>query len=121
MLKIGDFSSLAQVSIKTLRYYDERGLLSPAHVDPETGYRYYSASQLSRLHHILALKDFGFSLEQIATCLEEKVTAEQMRGMLVLRRPNSTCALRKNSIVSADFKAAFGSLNRRHPCHKRSF
>ncbi len=86
MLKIGDFSSLAQVSIKTLRYYDERGLLSPAHVDPETGYRFYSASQLSRLHRILALKDFGFSLEQIATCLEEKVTAEQMRGMLLLRR-----------------------------------
>jgi DNA-binding transcriptional MerR regulator len=44
MLKIGDFSSLAQVSIKTLRYYDERGLLSPVHIDPETGYRYYSAS-----------------------------------------------------------------------------
>jgi effector-binding domain-containing protein len=86
MLKIGDFSSLSQVSIKTLRYYDERGLLSPVHVDPETGYRYYSAAQLSRLHRILALKDFGFSLEQIATCLEEKVTAEQMRGMLLLRQ-----------------------------------
>ena len=86
MLKIGDFSSLAQVSIKTLRYYDERGLLSPAHVDPETGYRFYSASQLSRLHRILALKDFGFSLEQIASCLEEKITAEQMRGMLLLRQ-----------------------------------
>jgi effector-binding domain-containing protein len=86
MLKIGDFSSLAQVSIKTLRYYDERGLLSPAHIDSETGYRYYSASQLSQLHRILALKDFGFSLEQIATCLEEKVTAEQMRGMLLLRQ-----------------------------------
>ncbi|MGH9694150.1 MAG: MerR family transcriptional regulator, partial [Bryobacteraceae bacterium] len=66
MLKIGDFSSLAQVSIKTLRYYDERGLLSPAHVDPETGYRYYSASQLSRLHRILALKDFGFSRSRIS-------------------------------------------------------
>src|ERR1700743_1082656 len=86
MLKIGDFSSLSQVSIKTLRYYDERGLLSPVHVDPETGYRYYSASQLSQLHRILALKDFGFSLEQIAKCLEEKVTGEQMRGMLLLRQ-----------------------------------
>lgn len=86
MLKIGDFSSLSQISIKTLRYYDERGLLSPVHVDPETGYRYYSAAQLSLLHRILALKDFGFSLEQIATCLEEKVTAEQMRGMLLLRQ-----------------------------------
>jgi DNA-binding transcriptional MerR regulator len=85
MLKIGDFSALSQVSIKTLRYYDERELLSPAHIDPATGYRYYAAAQISQLHRILALKDLGFSLDQIAKCLEEKVTAEQMRGMLVLR------------------------------------
>lgn len=85
MLKIGDFSALSQVSIKTLRYYDERGLLSPAHIDPSTGYRYYAAAQISQFHRILALKDLGFSLDQIAKCLEERVTAEQMRGMLVLR------------------------------------
>jgi DNA-binding transcriptional MerR regulator len=85
MLKIGDFSALSQVSIKTLRYYDERGLLSPAHIHPSTGYRYYAAAQISQLHRILALKDLGFSLDQIAKCLEQKVTAEQMRGMLVLR------------------------------------
>jgi DNA-binding transcriptional MerR regulator len=95
MLKIGDFSSLSQVSIKTLRYYDERGLLSPVHVDPETGYRYYSASQLSQLHRILALKDFGFSLEQIAKCLEEKVTGEQMRGMLLLRQAEQQARVEK--------------------------
>lgn len=86
MLKIGDFSSLSQVPIKTLRYYDERGLLSPAHVDPQTGYRYYSASQLSRLHRILALKDLGFSLEQIAASVADNVSAERMRGMLLLRQ-----------------------------------
>jgi DNA-binding transcriptional MerR regulator len=85
MLKIGDFSNLSQVSVKTLRYYDERGLLSAAHIDPITGYRYYSAAQISQLHRILALKDLGFSLDQIAKCLEEQVTAEQMRGMLLLR------------------------------------
>lgn len=85
MLKIGDFSSLSQVSIKTLRYYDESGLLTPASVDPATGYRYYSASQLSRLHRILALKDFGFTLDQISKVLNEGITAEQMRGMLLLR------------------------------------
>jgi effector-binding domain-containing protein len=85
MLKIGDFSALSQVSIKTLRYYDERGLLSPAYIDASTGYRYYAAAQISQLHRILALKDLGFSLDQIAKCLEEQVTAEQMRGMLVLR------------------------------------
>ncbi len=86
MLKIGDFSALSQVSIKTLRYYDETGLLHPAHIDPESGYRYYVANQLTQLHRILALKDFGFSLDQIAEALKAGVTAEQMRGMLLLRQ-----------------------------------
>ena len=86
MLKIGDFSALSQVSIKTLRYYDETGLLPPVHVDPVNGYRYYSASQLSQLHRILALKDFGFTLEQIGKALDEGITADQMRGMLLLRQ-----------------------------------
>jgi len=86
MLKIGDFSALSQVSIKTLRYYDETGLLKPAHIDPETGYRYYLASQLSQLHRILALKDFGFCLELIGEALQAGITAEQMRGMLLLRQ-----------------------------------
>ncbi len=86
MLKIGDFSALAQVSIKTLRYYDEAGLLAPEWVDPESGYRYYAARQIARLHRILALKDFGFSLEEIARLLREDVTTEQMRGMLTLQQ-----------------------------------
>ena len=56
------------------------------HIDPENGYRYYLASQLSQLHRILALKDFGFSLEEIAKALKAGITAEQMRGMLLLRQ-----------------------------------
>ncbi|HSY01264.1 MAG TPA: MerR family transcriptional regulator [Acidobacteriaceae bacterium] len=86
MLKIGDFSALAQVSIKTLRYYDQAGLLTPAHVDEQSGYRYYSVRQLAQLHRILALRDFEFSLEEIAELLSEDVTAEQMRGMLLLQQ-----------------------------------
>jgi effector-binding domain-containing protein len=86
MIKIGDFSKLSLVSIKTLRYYDEMGLLKPVHVDQFTGYRSYSADQLARLHRILALKDLGFSLEQIASVLNEGVSAEQLRGMLRLRQ-----------------------------------
>ena len=86
MLKIGDFSALAHVSIKTLRYYDQAGLLTPAWTDDQTGYRYYAAQQLSRLHRILALRDFGFTLDQIAEMLHAGVTAEQMRGMLLLQQ-----------------------------------
>lgn len=85
MFKIGEFSKLAQVPVATLRYYDQMGLLKPVEVDTFTGYRYYSASQLSRLHRILALRGLGFSLEQISEALEDGLTPEQMRGMLRLR------------------------------------
>jgi DNA-binding transcriptional MerR regulator len=86
MLKIGDFSALAHVSITTLRYYDQAGLLTPARIDEQTGYRYYAAHQLSRLHRILALRDFGLSLEQIAEMLRAGITVEEMRGMLRLQQ-----------------------------------
>ncbi len=86
MIRIGDFSSLTRLSIKTLRYYDETGLLRPVRVDPATGYRYYSASQLPRLHRILALKDLGFALDQIAQILNGGVSVEELRGMLRLRQ-----------------------------------
>jgi DNA-binding transcriptional MerR regulator len=70
------------VTIDTLRHYDALGLLKPAKVDPFTGYRYYSAKQLLSLNRILALKEVGFSLEEIARILQEKPTHEELRGML---------------------------------------
>src|SRR5512134_2804859 len=86
MIKIGDFARLSQVSVVTLRYYDEMDLLKPVKVDAFTGYRFYSADQLPRLNRILALKDFGFSLEQIKLMLADELTLEQLRGMLTLQR-----------------------------------
>jgi DNA-binding transcriptional MerR regulator len=86
MIKIGDFARLSQVSIVTLRHYDELGLLKPVMVDRTTGYRYYLASQLPRLNRILALKDLGFSLEQIEHALADGLTTDQLRGMLKLKR-----------------------------------
>src|SRR5262245_16360687 len=85
MFKIGDFSKFSQVSIKMLRHYDRLGLLKPARIDPATSYRYYSADQLPRLNRILALRDLGFALEQIAELLDD-VPAEQIRGMLKLKQ-----------------------------------
>jgi effector-binding domain-containing protein len=89
MIRIGDFSKLSQVSIKTLRYYDEMGLLEPVEVDRFTGYRFYEYAQLARLNRILALKDLGFSLDEIRKLLDERVSAEQLRGMLKLREAES--------------------------------
>ena len=86
MFKIGEFSKLTQVPVKTLRYYNELGLLQPAEVDRFTGYRYYSVDQLPRLNRILALKDLGLSLAQIVWVLDGDLPPAQMRGMLRLKQ-----------------------------------
>lgn len=86
MYKIGDFSKLCRVPVSALRYYADLGLLEPAHIDRFTGYRYYTLEQLPRLNRILALKDFGLSLSQIAQFMDESVSPEELRGMLRLRQ-----------------------------------
>jgi DNA-binding transcriptional MerR regulator len=86
MFRIGEFSRIAQVSGRLLRYYDEIGLLSPEFTDPQSGYRYYSAHQLSRLNRILVLKELGLSLEQVARLLDQDTSTEEIRGMLILRK-----------------------------------
>lgn len=86
MFRIGDFSRLTRVSLKTLRHYDALGLFKPAYVDPFTDYRYYSYDQLPRLNRILALKGLGFSLETIGEMLDGTLSAEALRGMLRLRQ-----------------------------------
>jgi DNA-binding transcriptional MerR regulator len=86
MFRIGEFSLIAQVSGRLLRYYDEIGLLSPEYTDPQTGYRYYSAGQLPRLNRILVLKELGLGLDQIAQLLNQDTLSEEIRGMLLLRK-----------------------------------
>lgn len=88
MFKIGEFSKLGQVSTRMLRHYDKLGLLVPSHIDEWTDYRYYSIQQLPRLHRIIALKELGLSLQQIADLLgeDDDIPAEQLRGMLALKR-----------------------------------
>ena len=66
LCKIGTFAAMNHVTVKTLRFYEEQGLLRPAYIQPENGYRYYSLSQMAVLHQITALKMAGFTLEDIA-------------------------------------------------------
>ena len=85
MIKIGDFARLSQVTIPTIRHYEDVGLLKPVSVDTMTGYRYYSVTQLPRLNRILALKDLGFTLQQIENVLNGGLTLDELRGMLKLK------------------------------------
>ncbi len=86
MFKIGDFSRISQVSIRSLRHYDAIGLFKPEYTDRFTGYRYYSAAQLPRLNRIIALKELGLSLEQVTQLVDEALPASEMRGMLRLKQ-----------------------------------
>jgi DNA-binding transcriptional MerR regulator len=86
MFTIGDFAGLGRVSVRMLRHYDAIGLIRPAHVDPHSGYRYYTAAQLRVLNRVIALKDLGFTLQQVKSMIEDKVEPSELRGMLRLRR-----------------------------------
>lgn len=97
-LKIGEFSKMMQVTVKTLRHYEQMGLLLPCEVDNWTGYRYYKLDQMQRLNDIRRLKDVGFSLEEIKDLygetsrtpgidqLEEKIMACEAEMERLLKR-----------------------------------
>jgi DNA-binding transcriptional MerR regulator len=80
MIRIGDFSRLARVSIRTLRHYEQEGLLHPARVDARTGYRYYRVEQLMMMQRIGALRDIGLSIVEIRQLLA--LDAEQFAARL---------------------------------------
>src|SRR5262249_36579672 len=86
MFRIGDFSRIARVSARLLRFYDELGLFSPAHADPRTGYRSYTMAQLAELNRITVLKELGFSLEQIGHMLKSPPEPAELRNLLLMRR-----------------------------------
>jgi len=82
MFRIRDFSRLARVSIKTLRHYDRVGLLAPAYVDPTSRYRWYAARQMSQLQRIVALRQLGYSLEEIGELLDRDPRSPIVRRSL---------------------------------------
>ena len=70
MYKIGDFSSMSKTTIKTLRYYEKEGLLTPVYIDQNTGYRYYESSQLIDISKIISLRQIGLSIKEIKKVLD---------------------------------------------------
>ena len=70
MYKIGEFSKIVNVPLKTLRYYDEIDLFKPSYQDHFTGYRYYEKSQINKMEKIKKLKEISLSLNEIKTYLE---------------------------------------------------
>ena len=92
---IGEMAQLGRIPIKTLRYYDEIGLLVPSYRDPQSNYRYYTEDQLPMLYIIRKLKSFGFSLEDIRH---------------LLKTPDITVVLRQLEGRSRELKEKIASL-----------
>ncbi len=82
MIKIGLFSQIGKTTIKTLRHYDDVGLLSPAHIDGQSGYRYYTTDQLVTLHKIVSLRQIGFGIEEVKQILH----GVQADGIIAARK-----------------------------------
>lgn len=82
MFKIGEFSNLSGLTINTLHHYNEIGILKPEKIDKFTSYRYYGASQLVTVNKIIALKDAGFSLTEIAGFLHKSPPTDSIITML---------------------------------------
>jgi DNA-binding transcriptional MerR regulator len=82
MLKIGEIAGFCGIPVKTLRYYNEIGLLKPNYIDSSTKYRFYDQDQLKRLVLILDLRDIGFTLTEINLFLDNINNAEWVLDLL---------------------------------------
>lgn len=85
-MRVGDFARLGNVSSRTLRFYCQVGLLMPAHVNSETGYRFYDPRQLPQLHQIQEFKEMGLSLSEIRELLKRRLTTGELRELFCERR-----------------------------------
>jgi DNA-binding transcriptional MerR regulator len=86
MFLTGEFSKIAQISKRLLHHYDRIDLFKPAYTDPHTAYRYYSADQLQTINRILALKELGFSLDQIKVFISDNISNDEINSMLMQKK-----------------------------------
>jgi DNA-binding transcriptional MerR regulator len=109
--RIGEFSKLGGVSIKTLRFYDQIGLLRPAMVDARTRYRLYAGRQLQELTAICALQDLGASLHDIRHVLDQTESDQVQRRLLekLRRSATHTLAAARRSLLWID--SALGDMS----------
>lgn len=110
MFAIGDFARHGRVSVRMLRHYDSIGLLRPAQVDEATGYRSYDAAQLADLNRIVALKELGFTLEQVRTMITDEISLSDVRAMLALRRAELETAVAESAARLAQVESRLRSI-----------
>lgn len=119
MIPIGKFSRTCQVSVKTLRLYDQLGLLKPAYIDETNSYRYYEPDQLDTMITIQRYKRFGFSLDEIKTMLDKQFSQHQdvldvKLGQLIMQRQQLDDTIR-------DLRVLIGQIKRSDTMNQTTF
>lgn len=114
MFQIGEFSKLTQVSIRMLRYYDEAGLLPPAFVDPITGYRMYTTSQIDALQKIVFLRDLGFHIASIKDALKHWEEEGYLAAILQQQKEQISVNIRKEQEMLLRIESAIKDSKGQH-------
>lgn len=104
MLSIGAFSKISNVTPNTLRYYDEIGLIKPVYVNRETGYRYYDVKQFETILLINKLKQYGFSLEEVAEVLQHPEDDRMLNSMLGKKQREMLERLKQYELILEQMK-----------------
>lgn len=86
LMKIGEVAAFFNVSVKAIRIYEKKGIIKPAKVDPQTGYRYYTADQVQTLNALLELKTLGFSLSEIKNIISGGINHSELLAALTRKR-----------------------------------
>lgn len=107
LLRIGLFSRLTAISVRMLRYYQERHVLEPAAVDPFTGHRFYSPAQLAQAHWIVRLRDAGLPVGEIAEMMANRGDPERLRAIMSAHGER----LSRERARLDDMSAAFDRMN----------
>ncbi len=103
-MKIGEIAAHFRVSIKAIRLYEKKGIVKPAKIDPQTGYRYYTTDQVHQINALLELKALGFSLAEIKAILQGGASDTQLLEGLVRKRMawQNAVALAEDKIDAID-------------------
>ena len=124
LYKIGMFAQMNHITVKALRFYEEQGLLLPAFVDSENGYRYYTMNQMADIHQINALKQAGFTLDEIKLINQGADTAppsgiKKSRTSQKNRRADiPDCRHRRISVLSGQHTGC-ACPHQKNPCRHR--
>ena len=123
MYKIGEFSLLNKVTIKTLRYYNEIGLFIPKVIDKYTGYRYYDEDQLEEFNKISKYKELGFSLEDIKKLKnnnDESIINKQIEELTLQGKDiDNKLSILKNMIRGDSMNVSFKPYREKYKIGKR--